>query len=90
MVSSGVTRQTSATAPIAAWNPILRSLAKLVDDLAGLLALLAHIEDEVTGLLDLVVVAALRVAVRAQHVELVRQVRSGEQVARLAVAGDEP
>src|ERR1035441_9959312 len=44
--------------------------AELVDDLAGLLALLADVEDEVARLGDLVVVAALGVAVRAQYVQL--------------------
>src|ERR1039457_288343 len=63
---------------------------QLVDHLGCLLALLPGVKDEVARLLDLVVVAALRVAVGAEHVELAGQVRAGEQVARLRVPGDEP
>jgi transcriptional regulator len=67
----------------------LGHLAEPVDDLTRLLAVLPDVEDEVAGLGDLVVVAALGVAVRAQHVELARQVRAGEQVARVGVLGHE-
>ena len=63
---------------------------QLIVDLGGALAPFPDVEDEVAGLLDLVVVAALGVAVRPQDVELAAQVRPGEQVARLGVAGDEP
>src|SRR5205823_10685086 len=42
------------------------------------------------GLLDVVVVAALALAVLAEHVELVGQRGAGEEVARLRVAGDHP
>src|SRR5512142_2653349 len=57
----------------------LGQLAEPVDHLAGFLALLPDIEDEVAGLGDRVVVAALGLAVRAQHVQLPGQVRAGEQ-----------
>jgi hypothetical protein len=57
--------------------------------LAGLLAVGAHVEDEVAGLGDLVVVAALGVAVRAQHVELAGQVGGLEKVACVGVPGDQ-
>src|ERR1035441_507174 len=63
--------------------------AELVDDLAGLLALLADVEAEVARLGDLVVVAALGVAVRAQYVQLAGQVGAGEQVAGVGVPGHE-
>ena len=62
---------------------------QLIVDLGGALAPLPDVEHEVTGLLDLVVVAALSVAVRPQDIELAGQVRPGEQVARLRVAGDQ-
>jgi transcriptional regulator len=63
--------------------------AELVDHLGGLLALLTHVEDEVAGLGDLVVIAALGVAVRAKHVELARELGAGEQVARVSVLRDQ-
>src|SRR6185312_9330911 len=68
----------------------LREPAELVDDLTGLLALLPDVEQEVAGLGDVVVVAALGVAVGAQDVELAADLGAGEQVAGLGVAGHQP
>src|SRR5271166_1041820 len=67
----------------------LGEAAEPVDDLGRLLALRAHVEDEVAGLGDLVVVASLGVAVGAQHVQLASQVRAGEQVTGVGVLGHE-
>src|SRR5215471_19711715 len=71
-------------------EPHLREPAQLVDDLAGLLALLPDVEDEVAGLDDVVVVAALGLAVGAQDVELAGDFGGDEQVAGLRVAGHQP
>src|SRR3954452_4346312 len=68
----------------------LREPLELRQALAALLALLARVEAEHDGLLDLVVVAADVGAVPAQHVQLVLEVRAGEQVAGVGVLGDHP
>ena len=64
-------------------------LAELVHDLGGLLALVPHVEDDVARLGDLVVVAALGVAMGAQRVELAGKIlaMASEQVARVRVPG---
>jgi pimeloyl-ACP methyl ester carboxylesterase len=65
-------------------------LPELLDGLVYPLALRARVEPEVHALADRVVVAAHRVAVLAEHVELVSQVGSGEQVRRVGVLRDQP
>jgi len=68
----------------------LGDLVQVLDDLVDVLAVLAEIEADLGGLLDRVVVAALGLAVAAQHIQLPPQLRGVEDVARVGVPGDEP
>src|SRR6202521_3993168 len=59
------------------------------DDLVQFLAVVPDVEGEHRGLLDLVVVAADRLAMLAQDLKLVRQLGSGEEVAGLRILRDQ-
>src|SRR5438552_1647651 len=63
--------------------------AQAADDLANAFTVVADVELEHGGLLDLVVVAADGLAMLAQDLELVRKLRSGEEVAGLRVLRDQ-
>src|SRR5438094_9116722 len=60
------------------------------DHLAKIFAIVAQVEGEQGGLLDVVVVAADGLAVLAQDVELARNFWSGEEVAGIGILGDQP
>ena len=62
-------------------------VAQVPHDLADPLALGADVEGVAHRLLDLVVVAALTLAVLAEHVQLVVQLGAGKEVAGLGIAG---
>jgi hypothetical protein len=62
---------------------------QLREETVDLLSPLADVEAGHDGLLDVVVVAALGIAVRAEDVQLPRDIRRGEQVARLRVPRDQ-
>ena len=63
---------------------------QVLDGLLDPLAVAAEVEREHHRLLDVVVVAALALAVLAQHVELVRELGGVEEVAGVGVLGDQP
>src|SRR5581483_7980019 len=65
-------------------------LAQRLDQVGGALAVLAGVEVVEHGLLDVVVVAALALAVLAQDLQLVAQVGVAEEVARIAVLRHQP
>ena len=70
--------------------PERRQAAQVLDDLARSLTLFSDVEAVHDGLFDLVVGAALCLAMATQHFELVGYVGASEQVARLGVASDQP
>src|SRR5579875_2938204 len=86
MNSSGRTSHTSATEPMAASKPAWER-AEFVDDPRGALA---RVERVVGRLVDRVVVAADRLAVLAQDLQLAGLVTAGEQVARVGVLRHQP
>jgi hypothetical protein len=63
---------------------------QLAEDGVDLFAVRPEVEAELDRLFDLLVVPADRGAELAEHVEFARDVRAGEQVARLRVLGDQP
>src|SRR5260221_12284729 len=67
-----------------------REVAEPFQGRVDMLAIRAKVERHHHGLGDLVVVAADRLAVPAQHIELAGQVRAGEHVAGLSVLSDQP
>src|SRR6266480_7021290 len=60
------------------------------DHLAKVFAVVAQVEREEGGLLDLVVVAPDGLAMLAQDVEFARNFGSGEEVAGIGILGDQP
>src|SRR6266851_8465864 len=88
--SSGVMASTLATWPCTCETPSAARFAEPFQGRVDTLAIRAKVERHHHGLGDLVVVAADRLAVPAQHIELAGQVGAGEQVAGLSVLSDQP
>src|SRR5712691_8886788 len=70
-------------------NPHSGEPAQLPDQFAHLGTILAHVEGKHTGLLNRVVIPALGLTMLAQDLQLLRDLRSGAQIASVGVACDQ-